>query len=312
MSRLISALLCAALLSLVFFTSSAESQPQQVRPCIGRVDANGSNQCTDVGISTPFPVGGIVVASCGADTLTPGASATFRIDATGRLCDSSSGGGGGGAVTMAPGAVSTGAYQTGAFAVPVYLSGAYASGSIGSGAMSAGSYAVGALPSGAIADGGIAALGTTTDAACAGDTSTCTIIAQNKRLLQLIDSALPAGTAIIGQVGIDQTTVGTTNNVTVSPLPRTARNFPGATVGASSAQALAASTAVKFLQIQNTHASNTVACAFGATAVLNSSTSVQLAAGQSASWGPLTGGVPTGALNCIASGASTPLYVEWL
>lgn len=111
---------------------------------------------------------------------------------------------------------------------------------------------------------------------------------------------------------VDQTTPGTTNNVSISALPRVARNFPGATVGTSSAQALAASTATMFLQIQNTHASNTVACAFGATAVLNSSTSVQLAAGQSASWGPNTAGVPTGALNCIASGATTPLYVEWL
>jgi hypothetical protein len=90
-----------------------------------------------------------------------------------------------------------------------------------------------------------------------------------------------------------------------------ARNFPGCTVGISSAQCLAAATATQFVQIQNTSASATVACAWGVVAVLNSKTAVQLAAGQSASWGINTGGVPNEALNCIASGASTPLYLEW-
>lgn len=88
------------------------------------------------------------------------------------------------------------------------------------------------------------------------------------------------------------------------------RNFPGCTVGAASGQCLAASTAQNFLQIQNT-STNNIACAFGATAVLNSATSVQLSPGQAASWGPVTGGVPSQALNCIASGAGSPLYVEW-
>ncbi len=101
------------------------------------------------------------------------------------------------------------------------------------------------------------------------------------------------------------------NGVIVNPLPRAARNFPGCTVGVASASCLAASTAVNFLQVQNTSASASIACAFGATAVLNSSGSFQLGAGQSSSWGPNTAGVPLGALNCIASVASTPLYVEW-
>ena len=124
-------------------------------------------------------------------------------------------------------------------------------------------------------------------------------------------AAIPVGPNIFGKVGIDQTTPGTTNNVTISPLPAAARHFPGCTVGASSGSCLAASTAVNFLQIQNTSASASIACAFGGSAVLNSSTSVQLSAGQSASWGPHTGGVPTGQMNCIASAGSTPLYVEW-
>lgn len=121
----------------------------------------------------------------------------------------------------------------------------------------------------------------------------------------------PTSSAQLNPTAISQATPGTTNNVTVSPLPRAARNFPGCTVGASSAQCLAANTAQSFLQVENTSASASIACAFGTAAVLNSATSFQIAAGQGASWGPNTSGVPTAALNCIASGASTPLYLEW-
>lgn len=93
--------------------------------------------------------------------------------------------------------------------------------------------------------------------------------------------------------------------------PAVARHFPGCTVGAASGSCLAAATAVNFLQIQNTSASASIACAFGVAAVLNSNSSVQLGPGQPASWGPNTGGVPNGQLNCIASAGSTPLYLEW-
>lgn len=97
----------------------------------------------------------------------------------------------------------------------------------------------------------------------------------------------------------------------IAAPPAAARHFPGCTVGSSSGSCLAASTAVNFLQIQNTSASASIACAFGVAAVLNSLSSVLLAPGQPASWGPNTGGVPSGQLNCIASAGSTPLYVEW-
>lgn len=90
-----------------------------------------------------------------------------------------------------------------------------------------------------------------------------------------------------------------------------ARHFPGCTVGTSSAACLAAATAATFVQVQNNSATATVACSWGGTAALNSATSFQLAPGQSASWGQTTGGIPNEALNCIASVASTPLYVEY-
>lgn len=85
----------------------------------------------------------------------------------------------------------------------------------------------------------------------------------------------------------------------------------GCSVGTASALCVPASTATTWIQLQNTSAAETIACAWGGTAVLNSPTSFQLTAGQSASWGPNTYGVPTNALNCIASAASAPLYVEY-
>jgi hypothetical protein len=90
-----------------------------------------------------------------------------------------------------------------------------------------------------------------------------------------------------------------------------ARNFPGCAVGTASATCLAAGIAKSFVQVQNASASASIACAWGTAAALNGSGSFQLAAGQGASWGPVTAGIPSGALNCISSAASTPLYVEW-
>jgi hypothetical protein len=99
---------------------------------------------------------------------------------------------------------------------------------------------------------------------------------------------------------------------TTSSVPA-ARNFPGCTVGNTDTVCLAAATAQSFIQVQNVSATSTVniACAWGATAVLNNKLDVQLAQGQSASWGPNTGGIPNEALHCIASSASTPMYLEW-
>ena len=86
----------------------------------------------------------------------------------------------------------------------------------------------------------------------------------------------------------------------------------GCTVGTSSAQCLAAATATNSLLIENTSASATIACSpVGATAALNSSASLQLLPGQSMLWGPSTSGVPAGALTCVASAASSPLFLEY-
>lgn len=103
-----------------------------------------------------------------------------------------------------------------------------------------------------------------------------------------------------------------------NPLPTSAGSpsggtftFAGCTVGAASGSCLATATAVNHVQIQNTSPSANIACRWGGTAALNSNTSIQLSPGQSSLWGPSTSGIPSGALNCIASAASTPLYLEY-
>lgn len=64
-----------------------------------------------------------------------------------------------------------------------------------------------------IANGADVALGSTTDSVCGTPTGTCTLEALTKFVANAVNSAIPAGTNLIGKVGIDQTTPGTTNAV---------------------------------------------------------------------------------------------------
>lgn len=98
---------------------------------------------------------------------------------------------------------------------------------------------------------------------------------------------------------------------TVNSLPRTSLTTAGCSVGVASAQCLAATTAQNWVQVQNTSTSASISCAWGGTAALNSSGSFMLAPGQSAAWGMMSNGIPNAALNCIASAAASPLYVEY-
>jgi len=114
-------------------------------------------------------------------------------------------GGGGGAVTLASGAVA---------------SGAYSSGSIASGAVSSGAYAAGALAAGAFAtgsgvDGWDITQGAKADAVCGTATGTCSVIALLKYLNSAVNSSIPAGTALIGDVNLRQggTALSATNGV---------------------------------------------------------------------------------------------------
>jgi hypothetical protein len=115
------------------------------------------------------------------------------------------------------------------------------------------------------------------------------------------------GTAPSGNVqGVNANIIASTP---IQTTPKTGTfAFSGCTVGISSAQCLAAGT-YNHVQFVNNSTAN-IACAWGGTAVLSSATSIQLAPGQPALWGPATAGVPTVALNCIAAAASSPLYLE--
>jgi hypothetical protein len=93
----------------------------------------------------------------------------------------------------------------------------------------------------------------------------------------------------------------------ISPATGTG-GVTSATVGTTSAQVSAAATRTAILALQNVSASASVACALGATAVLNSAGSFQIAAGQMLT---LSNDmyVPGDAVNCIASAVSTPVTV---
>lgn len=97
-------------------------------------------------------------------------------------------------------------------------SGSFASGSFASGSHASGSFASGAFASGSVASGAMVDLGAQADAACGTDNGSCSLIALQKRgnqnlttLNTTAGAAVPAGTNVIGKVGIDQTTDGTTN-----------------------------------------------------------------------------------------------------
>jgi len=115
-----------------------------------------------------------------------------------------------------------------------------------------------------------------------------------------------------GTVPVPGVNAYVTNQPTVTTTPKTASfTIAGCTVGTSSAQCLAGSTAVNHIMVQNASATANIACSWGGTAAINASNSFQLTPGQSSAWGPFTSGVPSAALNCIAGSASTPLYLEY-
>lgn len=153
------------------------------------------------------------------------------------------------ASSIGAGAIASGAVASGAYAAGSIGSGAIASGAISSGAFAAGSISSGAAVSGAFADGSIVGIGSVGDAAWSGSGSGSLIsimkaISNGTALSSTLpiygavtttaptytnatnqpfslDTAgnlrttttLSASSSIIGKVGIDQTTPGTTNLV---------------------------------------------------------------------------------------------------
>lgn len=164
----------------------------------------GTSSGTTATTSNGFPVlaGQTVFLGNGANTYIAGitASSTSTLLVTpGSGLPAITGGGAssGGSITIASGGVASGAYASGAFA----------SGSFAAGALASGSVAVGAY-----SDGAIATMGTQADAAWTSGNGT--LIALGKATVNAINASLPAGSNIIGNVRIDQTTNGTTNAIT--------------------------------------------------------------------------------------------------
>ena len=134
-------------------------------------------------------------------------------------------------VSIASAQVASGAFASGSIA-----SGAIASGAIASGAVASGAIASGALASGAGTDGWNATLGAKADTVCATATGTCSEIALIKYLNNAAGGPIAAGTNLIGKVGIDQTTDGTTNGVRLtSQYPATAVPITASATGTTAA-----------------------------------------------------------------------------
>jgi Zn-dependent alcohol dehydrogenase len=104
--------------------------------------------------------------------------------------------------------------------------------------------------------------------------------------------------------------VSPTNPLPVVTSPNsTTGSTTAVTVGTSSAQALAAAVSVRrFLAIDNESTTAAVACAFGATAALNTAGSWTIPPGMTRTWNGTF--VPSDAVNCIAGAAGTPVTVE--
>jgi hypothetical protein len=100
-----------------------------------------------------------------------------------------------------------------------------ASGSIASGAVASGAVASGAFAVGSIADGADVTLGTKADTAWVSGSGT--EISLLKNIAGGIAGEIPAGTSLIGNVGIDQTTPGTTNGVQVNAALPAGTNLIG-------------------------------------------------------------------------------------
>lgn len=113
------------------------------------------------------------------------------------------------------------------------------------------------------------------------------------------DGSLTAGALTIGAI------TNTAFAVTKTPLTASAPTV--ATVGASSAQAVASNANRKGLILINTHASQRISLAFGATAVLDSGITL-FPNGGSYNMGEYD--FTTAAVNAIASGAGTPMTVQ--
>lgn len=139
-------------------------------------------------------------------------------------------GGGGGAVTLASGAVASGAYSAGSIAAGAYVSGSVLSGAYASGSLvDITNVSTPISPNTATATKGLltgyqynstqATFTNGQQGTLQGSSRGALYVATGADTFNVtVNAALPAGTNLMGKVGIDQTTVGTTNGVSLAQL----------------------------------------------------------------------------------------------
>lgn len=117
---------------------------------------------------------------------------------------------------------------------------------------------------------------------------------------------LVAGSALAGKFGIDQTTPGTTNAVAPTPITGIG-STTGPTITSTSGQALATGSR-RFLYIGNESTTATIACNFGGTAIINTAGNYTIPPNAGRTWDGTF--VPSEAVNCISSAATSPATIQ--
>lgn len=102
-------------------------------------------------------------------------------------------------------------------------------------------------------------------------------------------------------------TAATISAATLTPT-NSSGSFAAATITNSSVQYVAAAAAHTILDIKNESTTATIACAFGATAAINTAGSYTIPPGWHRSWEGSY--VPSDAVNCISSAATSPATIE--
>jgi hypothetical protein len=164
---------------------------------------------------------------------------------------------------------------TPSFGLPVICESGCSGGGGGAITAATNSYAVGALQ-----DGADATEGTKADTAYAGSGS-ATVVSILKGIYNALVAALPAGSNIIGKVGIDQTTPGTTNGVVQNAGPSnvTATACSGTvTSGGAANNAFTAQTTLHGFTIANIDTTEVLWISFTTTAAASGTDSYPLPA----------------------------------
>ena len=203
---------------------------------------------------------------------------------------------------------------TPSFGLPVICESGCSGGGGGAITAAINSYAVGALQ-----DGADATEGTKADAAYTGSGS-ATVVSVLKGIYNALVVALPAGSNIIGKVGIDQTTPGTTNGVVqnAGPANVTATDCSGTIASGGAAQnAFTAQTTLHGFAIANIDTTEPLWISFTTTAAASGAGSYPLPAATAttfAGFGSFT--APPGfglnhALSVIATTTSHKFTCTW-